>query len=247
MAGRKKKTDFQRQQEQAAAGGGADDMESMLSSLLNGGGGGGDLAKLQDMWTEALKDPAIMKQMEGMGEEYVRAMEQLAKMTPEELEQQMQDAMRMLTDDSMVESVLAKKEEVLAQLEATKAVPPEELARLKVDDEYFEAKMRDSFAQMQGVFTNPDYLKMASQAMGSMKDLMDGEGTQALNDLTELLKSVDFDDPAQVELARQKLLESDNPLLVDMFAGDGMSEIIGDPEKFRETVQQGANVMKGEL
>ena len=222
---------------QGQAGAGLEGLESLL--------GGANMAEIQQMWAEALEDPEMMAQMEQMGEEFTKAMEQLAKMSPEELEKQMQDALGMLTEGSMVDTVLEKREEIIQQLEATNAVPPEELARFKRDPEYFELKMRESFDQMKDIFQDPEYLKMATEALGGqgmegLEGLLGGLGGGA-GGLDSMFGSLaeDLNDDTKIEEARLSVLKGDNPLLSQLFESDEMKEILHDPVKWRETLKSG--------
>lgn len=228
IAGMRKKTQFQELQEKAAA---KDDPSALLESLM----GGADMAQMQQLWAEALNDPATMKQMEAMGAEFAQAMEQLTKLSPDELEKQMQEAVNMLTEDSMVDAVIEKRDEVLKQLEMTKAVPAEELARFKADPEYFELKMRESFDQMKGIFSDPTYMNKLSEAMGSlgnMKQMLQGSFSEELNDDTK------------IEEARLQILKGDNPLLSQMFGdSEELQELVKDPKKWKEAVKEGFSGM----
>jgi hypothetical protein len=141
LAGKKKATNFQDLQEQAKK-----KLNDPTAGLLDSFGGG-DLSQLQELWQDAMKDPEAMKQFEQMGDTFKQAMEQMSKMSPEELQKQMQSVLGMLGENDILEGVLKKKDEIIAQLEATHAVPVEELAKYKADPEYFELKMRESFEQ----------------------------------------------------------------------------------------------------
>ena len=89
-------------------------------------GGGDDMAKIQDMWKHAMDNPEYMKTMGELGE-------QMMKMSPDELKEQMEVARKMMTDGDLVENIVNQKDEVLKSLEASGAVPPEELARFRSD------------------------------------------------------------------------------------------------------------------
>lgn len=255
---RKGPTNFQDLQQEAAAqaaapttggGSGSDpDLAALLEALQGGGGAGGgaggmpDLAQLQDLMADALKDPATMKQFEQMGTQFASALEQLGKMSPEQLEQQMQAALSMLTEDSMVDTVVQQRDAILAQLEATGSVPADELARFKADPKYFELKMRESFDQMKGILQDPEYLKLATQAMGSVAGGAGG-GLPIL--LGDALKGLDDDD--KIEEARLQLLKGDNPL-AKLFDTPEMKDILHDPKKWKDTVKQGySDILKDEL
>jgi hypothetical protein len=229
-------------QEQAAGGaGGGDEAADALSSMMGGMGGmeGMDMAKMQEMWAEALNDPETMKAFEQMGDQFGSAMEGLSKMSPEQLQAQMEDAMRMLTDGDMVDTIIKNKEEILQQLELAGTVPPEELAKFKADPEYFELKMRESFGQMKEIFEDPEMLKTMTEAMGGMQELMDNP-----NMLTELMGS-ELASDEKIEEARLELLNGENPALTGMFDTDEMQAILKDPVKFREIVKEGQQDMMG--
>lgn len=236
---KRKGTNFQELQKEAAATqDAAGDPAAMLESLLGGGAGGADLGKMQEMFADALKDPETMKQMEQMGEQFTAAMDQLSKLSPEELEQQMQAALSMLTEPEMVDTVIDQRDAILKQLEAAKTVPAEELAKMKADPQYFELKMRESFDQMKDILADPSYLKLATEAMGAMKGGIKGLLGESLADLNS---------DEKIEEARLQLLKDDNPL-TKMFDDPEMKALLNDPLKWKETVKQGySDILRDEL
>jgi len=178
-----------------------------------------------------------------MLKQYEAAMEELSKMTPEQLQQQMMDAMKMLSQGDMLSEVLKNKDAVIKNLETTGAVSAEEIARYKTDDAYFELKMRESFKEMEEVFTNPDYMKLATDAMQNVAELLKDP-----NKVFESLSSVfaDMTDD-QIEEARLKLLAGgfeDDPLISGAFATDEMKDIAKDPVKWKSAVQDGYENLK---
>ena len=224
-------------QEQAAGGadgglGGMADMAGMADMM---GLGGMDMAKI----AEAMNDPETLKAFEQMGGQMAEAMKGLSKMTPEELTKQMEEAMKMLTQDDLVDSILENRDEVLKQVEESGTVPPEELAKFKADPAYFELKMRESFEQMQGLFEDPDMMKTMAEAMSGMQDMMNDP-----NMLTEMLG--DFTSDEKIEEARLELLSGQNPALTAMFDSEEMQAILKDSKKFRETVKEGQEGMMGD-
>jgi hypothetical protein len=234
---KRKGTNFQELQKEAAAKErqGADPTAAMLENLLGGAGGGGgagDLAKMQELFADALKDPETLKQLEQMGEQFTAAMDQLSKMSPEQLEKQMQAALSMLTEPEMVDTVIDQRDAILQQLEAAKTVPAEELARMKADPAYFELKMRESFDQMKDILSDPAYLKLATEAMGSIKG-----GLKGL--LGDSLASLNSDE--KIEEARLEMLKGDNPLAKVFESSPEMKAILNDPQKWKETVKEGYN------
>lgn len=235
-----KKTSFQDLNEQAQQDQAKNDMglgalgdlgDEELAKMFEGV----DMEQMQEMWKNALNDPETMKQMESMGDKFGEAMEELSKMTPEQLQAQMQEAMSMLTDDSMAESIVARKDEVLASLEQTGMVSPEELAKFKADPEYFELKMRESFGQMKEVFSDPNMIK------GAM-DMMAGASEGAMKDMADFFQE-NLDTDEKIEEARLEVLSNpellNNPMMASVFQTDEFKSIVNDPKKWRESIKDG--------
>ena len=220
--------------QQGAAGTKFQDLQDIAKQEDAAGGGG--MADLSSLLGD---DPEMMKQ-------YEAAMEQLAEMDPEQLQKQMAEAMNMLNDGDMMSEILKQKDEVLLSIEETGGVPPEEIEKMRADDAYFEAKMRESFGQMQEVFNNPEYLKLATDAMAGAADVMKNP-EKAFEQLASTLGEI-ADDDAKIEEARLGFLEgdlSDNPLFAEAFKSDELQEVIADPTKWRESVKKGYQDMLG--
>jgi len=236
---RQEVSEFQRKAQEAAVVE-ADGSASMLDDLLNlsAGGGGGGMDDLQKLIEESMKDPEMMKQLEeSMGKDFLDVLDRIQNMSPEEMQKQMEDAMKLLSgDDTMMDSILEKREEVIEQLERTKAVPADEIARFRADPKYFELKMRESFDQMHNVLSNPDYMKMATEAMVKTKDMLGNLGDP--NALADLLKE-NLNDDDKIEEARLEVLKGDNPLLSQLFESEEMKAIANDPVKWKETIKEG--------
>ncbi|KAL7557749.1 hypothetical protein ACA910_006223 [Epithemia clementina (nom. ined.)] len=216
-----------KQQEVGAAGGGADV----------------DMAKLLE---EAMKDPVAMEYMEKMGHDINKAMDQLSKMTPEEIEKQMSEAFGALTDDKMLEAIMGSKEEVLKQMELMGMIPADELAKMKADPAYFDAKMKESWSQMQTLFQNPEMAQYMTQALTSMTEMFQKGGT-LMDELEKFAGSGDLSDDKTIEEARRALLDGDlaakNPMLKKLLDNDEMKSILKDTKKFRESVKEGRKVL----
>lgn len=197
-----------------------------------GGGGMGDLSALGDMaqMQELLNDPAMAKAME-------EAMKELANMSPEEMQKQMQDALGMLTDTDMVDTILEKKEEVLEQLEQSGMVSKEDIAKYKSDPEAFEKEMRDAFGQMQKLFSDGDALQ---EALESMAD-------PALKHISDIMQN-DLSDDTKIEEVRLELLSKpelteNNPVLKALFDQEEFKESLMDEKKWREAVKKGQKMV----
>jgi dsDNA-specific endonuclease/ATPase MutS2 len=197
------------------------------------GGGAGDMAALMgDM------DPKMLEEMAQLGSQFDEVMKLMAEMSPEELENQMKDAMEMMQSGDMMQNMMQHQDEILKTLEETGQVDADELAKFKADPEYFEQKIKESFEQMGNLFSDPDALKMATDSMAGLQDMYKNPGKMA-EMMDELLK--DFDDDDKIEEVRQLMLES--PELGALGDGDDMKDILNDPKKFRETVQEGRGLL----
>ena len=228
----------QQQDQAAGAGGGMADMLNMM------GGGAESMAELQKMIQESLQDPETQKYLEQMGSQLTDAMETLSKMSPEEIHEQMKQAFDVLGNDDMISGLIEQREQVIQNLEGVGIIPPEELARMKADPQYFELKMRESFDQMKDVFNSPDMMKGMAEAMGGMKELMDS-GDALLGEMAKLFDAENNDET--IEEARLEILRggfSDNPMFKEFFGGDDVQELLKDPVKWRQAVKDGQEDMK---
>jgi hypothetical protein len=218
----------------ATGGGGAADALAGLGDL-------GDLDKLQEMMAKAFEDPETMKALNSMGDGLQQAMEEMGKMDPAQLQKQMEDAMKLMTQGDVMDSVLEKKDEVLANLEQTGLVSAEELAKYKADPAYFEEQMKSAFSQMQGLFSDPDMMKSATEAMKGMQDAM---SDPVVTELQELLMADSVSD-LEIETMRLKLLQKgmaeDSPALA-MFGGIG--DELKDADKFKKGFYEGRSAIK---
>jgi hypothetical protein len=221
----------------------------MAKQKAGGGGGAGaggdDMAKIQDMWKNALDNPEYLKSMGDVGEQFGDALEQMMKMSPDELAAQMEQAMKMMTDGDIVENIVNQKDEVIKSLEGSGAVPPEELARYKSDPAYFELKMRESFQQMGELFQNPEYVTKAAEVMQGMSKLMNDPS--AMDSMMKMM-GAEWQDDDKIEEARLQFLSGDFggiPGFKEAFETPEMQKILKDPVKWRETVKEGFDGMMG--
>ena len=132
----------------------------------------------------------------------------------------------------------------MRNLEETGMVSAEELEKFKNDPAYFESQMRDAFQQMQGMFSDPEVLKMAGDTMKGMQQAF---SDPAIANLNKLLEGGLVDD-TQIEEARLQLLQDpeivNNPVFKSMFDGDEFQDILRDPKKWRESFKEGQEMLK---
>jgi hypothetical protein len=220
-------------------------LQELAKKEPSGDGGGGDLempdlSKLQEMFAGAY-DPELMA---SMGEDIQRAMDEMAKMDPEELQQQMEQALKIMTQGDMVDSIMDQKDEVLANLQKTGMVSAEELEKFEKDPAYFESQMRNALDQMKGIFSDPEVLKTAAETMKSLQGAL---SDPAIADLTRLLEG-GLDDDEKIEQARLQLLQDpeliENPLISSLFKEGEFQEILHDEVKWRDSVKEGQAMFK---
>jgi dsDNA-specific endonuclease/ATPase MutS2 len=166
----------------------------------------------------------------------------MGNMSPEELEKQMKDAMQMLSSGDMMAGMMDMQDEIIKSLEESGQVSAEELAKYKADPEYFEQKMKESFGQMQDLFSDPETLKAATAGIQGLTDLY--KNPEKLGEVFNSLLG-DFDNDEKIEEVRQQLLESPDlgiPGLSEAFNTPEMKEMLSDPQKWREAVKEGKSL-----
>lgn len=201
----------------------------------------GDLGGLADMFGDI--DPSQLEQLAGLGDAFDEIMELMGNMSPEELEKQMKEAMEMLVSGDMMKNMLSMQDEIIKAMEESGQVTPEELVKFKTDPEYFEQKMKESFGQMQELFSNPDTLKAATEGIKGISELY--KDPSKLDGMLQQLMG-DFDDDDKIEEVRLQLLQNPDlgiPGMSDMFNTPEMKEILSDPKKWRETVKEGKGLL----
>jgi hypothetical protein len=230
--GRKVGTTFQELNEQVKEGGVA----------TGGAAGMDDMEKMQEMMAAAFSDPAALEAMQAMGSGLQDMMEEMGKMDPAALQAQMEEAMKLMTQGDIMDSVLEKKDEVLANLEQTGLVPPEELAKYKADPAYFEEQMKGAFDQMKGLFEDPDMMKTAQDAMQGMQDAF---SDPIITQMQELLMADEVTN-MQIEELRLTLLQNEKQLTESpaMAMFQGMADEVKDEKLFRKGFMEGRQAIQ---
>ena len=208
----------------------------------SGAGGKVDSDTLKDLWN----NPSYADSIGALGEQFGGALEEMLKLSPEELSAQIEAAMKLMTDGDIVENIVNEKDEVIKSLEASGLVSEEELAKYKADPAYFELKMRESFEQMGSLLQNPEYISKAAEVMQDMTKLMnDPDGLSGM--MKSLMGGVgEIPDDTKIEETRVQFLSGEYPPgLEAMFATPDMQAILQDPIKWRETVKEGFSGLMG--
>jgi hypothetical protein len=196
---------------------------------------------LQELLAGAFdKNPEMMKAFENMGEDVMKMMEQMSSMSPDELQSQMEEAMKMMTSGNILESIVDKKDEVLANLEATGLVSKEEIAKYKADPVYFEEQMKGAFDQMKGIFSDPDLMKTAADAMTGFQK---AATNPLLVDLQDLLMRKTTPSDLEIEEMRLKMIQNkentDDSIMATLFGAGDFAEKIASSKGWKESVMEG--------
>lgn len=203
-----------------------------------GVGGGSDLEALQELMAGAFdKNPDMMKAFENMGEDVMKMVEEMAKMSPEDLQSQMEQAMNMMTSGNMLESLVDKKDEIIANLEATGLVSQEEIAKYRKDPKYFEEQMAGAFDQMKGIFSDPELMKTAAEAMTGIQNAVNDP---LLKDLQDILMKSTTPSDLEIEELRLRVIQSkDDTMVAAMFGTADFAEKIASSKMWKQSVLEG--------
>lgn len=220
------------------------EMNEKAKQMDNGAGAdAGGLAGLESLLGDI--DPSQLEDLAGLGDYFNEVMEIMGNMSPEELEKQMKDAMEMLSGGDMMKGMLDMQDEIIKSLEDSGQVSAEELAKYKADPEYFEQKMKESFGQMQDLFSDPETLQKATEGIKGMTELY--KNPDKLGEIMQTMMG-DFDNDEKIEEVRQQLLTNPDigiPGFGEMFGTPEMKEILNDPKKWRDTVKEGKSLFTG--
>jgi hypothetical protein len=205
-----------------------------------------DMGALQELLAGAFdKNPDMMKAFENMGEDVMQMMQEMAKMSPGELQSQMEQAMKLMTSGDILDNIVEKKDEVLANLEATGLVGKEEIAKYRADPKYFEEQMKGAFDQMKGIFSDPDLMKTATEAMSGFQNAVNNP---LLKDLQDLLMRKKTPSDLEIEEMRLKLIQSkdsDDAIMATMFGAGDFSDRIASAKSWKASVMEGREAIAG--
>ena len=185
-----------------------------------------------------------MKAFESMGEDVMKMMNEMANMSADQLQAQMQSAMEMMSSGNILDSVVERKDEVLANLEATGLVSKEEIDKYRADPVYFEQQMKGAFDQMKGVFSDPDLMKNAAEAMTGLQK---AAKNPILQDLQELLMRKKTPSDLEIEELRLRMLKSkdtaDDSVMAILFGDGDFAAKITSAKEWKEGVMEGRAAM----
>jgi len=206
-----------------------------------------DYNELMKMIQETMDDPAMMEYVDGLSAGMGDAMEQLSKMSPEEIQTQMEQNLKAMASPDMLNSVMEQKDEVLATLKAQGLITDEQLEEFQNDPQKFQETMGEAFGQMTKMLSDPDAIDAVSQVMKGVSEIMK-DPAAAMGQLAQAF-SEGLGDDDKIEEARLQLLadpeNAGNPALASLFQDVEMQEILKDPIKWREQVKKGQEMLGG--
>jgi len=222
-----------------------------LNEQAKNAAGGGGMGDMDSLMKQMGMDPEEMKKMAGefgLGDipQMDEVMKMMAEMSPEDLAQQMQEAMELFGGDDMMANMIGQQDEILKVLEETGAIDPEELAKFKADPEFFEQKMKESMDQMKNMFSDPKMMAQAADGMKAAQELY--ANPDAMNDMMgDILKDLSDED---IESVRQMFIGGDaDPMMKELLGSIDTAElddVLQDPVKWRKTVKEGLGVLGGQ-
>jgi len=226
--------------------------EELNEAAKEGMGGNGmadfanmDYNELMKMIQETMDDPAMMEYVDGLSAGMGDAMEQLSKMSPEEIQSQMEQNLKAMASPDMLDSVMEQKDEVLATLKAQGLITDEQLEEFQNDPQKFQETMGEAFGQMTKMLSDPDAIDAVSQVMKGVSEIMK-DPAAAMGSLASAF-SEGLGDDDKIEEARLQLLadpeNAGNPALASLFGDAEMQEILQDPIKWREQVKKGQEML----
>eukprot|EP00594_Rhizosolenia_setigera_P006156 CAMPEP_0178951618 /NCGR_PEP_ID=MMETSP0789-20121207/7332_1 /TAXON_ID=3005 /ORGANISM="Rhizosolenia setigera, Strain CCMP 1694" /LENGTH=279 /DNA_ID=CAMNT_0020632523 /DNA_START=79 /DNA_END=918 /DNA_ORIENTATION=+ len=233
------------------------EMEAAAAEVYENGGmdlgafgdfGDMDPKELEELIQSAMNDPEMMEMMSQINNNVEGAMEELANLTPEQLTAQMEEAMKFISSEEYLQSVLGNKEDVLKNLAESGMVDAETLKEYEANPEKLEQDLKEAMTQMQELFSDPEALESATQMATQMADFMKDPDALA-NTMKEFSAQMqaDLSDDDKIEEARLQLLSNPDlagdPSLAHLFESEEMKEILKDPVKWRESVKQGQAMM----
>lgn len=230
--------------------GGSFEEQNEMAKQQMAGNGMADYAnmdpdELMKMIEDTMADPAMKEYVDGLGAGMGDALNQLGKMSPEEIQEQMQANLKAMQSPDMLNQVLENKEQVLETLLAQGLLTEAQVEEFKNDPQKFQDTMGDAFDEMQKMFKDPDAMEAVTQVMKGVTDIMT-DPAKAMQTISKALGE-ELGDDEKIEEARLQLLadpgSAGNPALASLFENEEMQEILKDPEKWREQVRKGQEML----
>lgn len=233
-----------------------DAMGNIVGNLENALGNVGDLGlgDLSKYFEDAMNNPEMMKMMQEMGAGMEDMMSALQDLTPEQLADQMKQAMDMMTSGNIFDGLADNMDEVVKNLEQTGMIPKEKLEEFKSNPQKFIDDVNEAMSQLGEVFSDPSTIEAASKIAKSFSEAaLNPEGllneiNEAMAELSETLSS-ELSDDVKIEEARLQLLanpELAGGALSSVFSSEEMKEILNDPAKWKESVKKGQGMLLGQ-
>jgi len=223
-----------------------EDLNELAKQVGAGGEGLGDFdlgdLDMNAYIQEVMNDPEYKKMMaeSGMSEaEIMQSVQDAMRLfqDPDALAAEVQKNMDALKESGGIDSVLENSEAILQQWEQMGVMTKEQIQQLRENPKELERQIRQAFAEISDVFSNPEKIKQ-------MKEFLDPDH------LKKQLGQIDFDqlfeNEEMMEQARLQLLDPDNPLSAILGDSVEVKEMLSNPAKFKEAMREGIGALKGD-
>merc|ERR1712232_32453 len=125
------------------------ELNEKAKKMQNGGAEAGDFDLSDLMGDLGDLDPKMFEGMKGLGGDFDDVMKIIGDLTPEQVQQRMEEMVDIIQGGDIMKNVLGMREEIIDAMEKQGQVSPEELAKLKNDPDLFEKNIRDGFEMVQ--------------------------------------------------------------------------------------------------
>jgi len=204
-----------------------------------------DSEALMKMIEDTMADPAMMEYIQGVSSGMGDAMDQLSKMSPEQIQETMAENLKAMTSPDMLNTVLEQKDEVLKSLLDQGLITAEQMEEFNNDPAKFQETMGEAFGEMTKILKDPSAIEAVTQVMKGVSDIMK-DPSAAMGQLAQAF-SEGLGDDEKIEEARLQLLAdpdtAGNAALASLFKDEEMQEILKDPLKWREQVRKGQDML----
>jgi len=204
-----------------------------------------DSDALMKMIQDTMADPAMMEYVQGISSGMGDAMDQLSKMSPEQIQETMAENLKAMTSPDMLNTVLEQKDEVLKSLLDQGLITAEQMEEFNNDPAKFQETMGEAFGEMTKILKDPSAIEAVTQVMKGVSDIMK-DPSAAMGQLAQAF-SEGLGDDEKIEEARLQLLAdpdtAGNAALASLFKDEEMQEILKDPLKWREQVRKGQDML----
>jgi len=217
-------------------------MEALLSELTSGMSTD-ELSQLDDLMAQ-MGDVDMEGALAGMAD----AFSAMADMDPDELVKQVQDAV----NTPEIQEMLKNPEQLLEGMRGTGFIDDSLIDDYVGNPRKYRREIKKITDELMSVLNDPSAMKDIIKMMSGVGDLLSDPAAMeaAMLEIADEFEKWESDmtDTDKLEAARVEMLANpdlaSNPALAGVFNTKEMQDILNDPEKWAETVQEGQRKMR---